>query len=398
MTMTDRTVAGLFDSMTAAQQAMETLERAGVPRSDISVIAGNESGKYKDYVKEGGDTGKSPAKGAAKGAGIGGGLGLLAGLAAVAIPGVGPVIAAGPLVAALTGAGIGAAAGGLIGALANAGIPEADAQLYSDEIRRGGVLVIVRTREDHVDQVADILADAGARDVNEQSGAGGSIRAGSRESTTSTGERAAGARGERRGEKSVPIIEEELQVGKRDVRRGGVRVYSHITERPVEEQVRLRDETVKVDRRRADRPATEADLRSFEEGTIELTETDEEPVVVKTARVIEEVVISKDVDERTETVRDKVRRNDVEVDRIDQGDDTAFRRDFESRYKGQGSYDEYEPAYRYGRECAANPQYQNTDWSKIEPQVRRDWESKGRGSWERFKDSIRSGWERARGR
>jgi hypothetical protein len=70
-------------------------------------------------------------------------LGLVAGLAALAIPGVGPIIAAGPIFTALTGAGIGAAAGGLIGALANTGMPEEDARIYAEEVRRGGVLVIV---------------------------------------------------------------------------------------------------------------------------------------------------------------------------------------------------------------------------------------------------------------
>ena len=400
MTITerDRTVAGLFDNMTAAQQAVGTLERAGVNQSDISIIAGNESGKYKDYAKGDEDTGKGAGKGAAKGAAIGGGLGLIAGLAALAIPGVGPIIAAGPIVTALTGAGIGAAAGGLIGALANAGIPEDDARIYADEVRRGGVLVIVRTREDHADQVADILADAGARDVNERSGESDVTRRETRDRSydpAPTGERAAGTRGKRGAETSIPVVEEELQVGKRDVRRGGVRVYSHVSDKPVEEQVRLRDETIKVDRRSTDRPATEADLRSFEEGTIELTETDEEPVVRKSARVVEEVVVSKDVDQRTETIRDKVRRGDVEVERIDD-DETAFRRDFEARYQGQGSYDQYEPAYRYGRQCANDARYHNSDWSTIEPHIRRDWDQKGRGSWDQFKESIRHGWEKGR--
>jgi uncharacterized protein (TIGR02271 family) len=209
---------------------------------------------------------------------------------------------------------------------------------------------------------------------------------------------AAGARGGRKKATSIPVVEEELKVGKRDIRRAGVRVYTHVSERPVEEQVPLRDETIKVDRRPADRPANEADLKSFEEGTVELTETDEEPVVIKRARVVEEVVISKDVDERTETVRDSVRRGDVEVERLDPDDEDAFRRDFQSRFDGRGAYDDYEPAYRFGYTHAGDSQYRNSDWTTVEPQLRRDWESKGQGSWERFKESIRHGWERARGR
>jgi uncharacterized protein (TIGR02271 family) len=389
----DQTVTGLFDSITAAQQAVETLERAGVPRSNISIIAGNESGKYKDYIKEGEDKG-DPATGAAKGAAIGGGLGLLAGLAALAIPGVGPIIAAGPIVTALAGAGIGAAAGGLIGALANAGIPEEDARMYADEVQRGGILVIVRTRVDHADQVADILADAGARDVNEK--APDTVPVEAREKTS---ERPAmrgevGSTGKRT---SIPVVEEELAIGKRDVRRGGVRVYPVVHESAVEKQIPLRGEKIKVDRRPADRPASPDDLRSFEEGTIELTETDEEPVVVKNARVVEEVIVFVEGDERTETIRETVRRGDVEVERIDLEDEDDFRRDFESRHGGAGTYEEYAPAYRFGRACAGDPRYRTGQWSSVEPELKRDWEAKGRTSWERFKDSIRHGWERVRG-
>jgi uncharacterized protein (TIGR02271 family) len=111
----------------------------------------------------------------------------------------------------------------------------------------------------------------------------------------------------------IPVTEEQLQVGKRTVQRGGVRVRTYVVETPVEEPVRLRDETVRVERRaiHPDRPASEAD---FQERTVEVTETDEEAVVAKSARVTEEVVISKDVQERTEPVRETVRRTEVEVD------------------------------------------------------------------------------------
>ena len=109
-------------------------------------------------------------------------------------------------------------------------------------------------------------------------------------------------------------MEEELQVGKRQVERGGVRVRSRVIERPVEEVVRLREERVRVERRPVNRPVTEADLRAFREGTIEVIEQAEEPVVSKQARVIEEVAVGKDVAERTETVRDTVRRTEVDVE------------------------------------------------------------------------------------
>ena len=117
-----------------------------------------------------------------------------------------------------------------------------------------------------------------------------------------------------------------MSVGKREVERGGVRVRSYVVETPVEESVRLRDETINVERRRVDRPASDITADAFRERTIELTETDEEAVVAKTARVTEEVVISKDVTERTERVSDTVRRTEVDVENT-AGTDRALNRD-----------------------------------------------------------------------
>jgi uncharacterized protein (TIGR02271 family) len=116
-----------------------------------------------------------------------------------------------------------------------------------------------------------------------------------------------------RDEDVVERVEEELQVGKREVGRGGVRVRSYVTERPVEEQVSLREERVQVERRPVDRPVAAGDA-AFQERTIEATERGEEAVVSKEARVVEEIGIRKDVDTRTETVRDTVRQQEVEVE------------------------------------------------------------------------------------
>jgi len=116
------------------------------------------------------------------------------------------------------------------------------------------------------------------------------------------------------GTESIPIVEERLRVGKRETSSGRVRVRSYVVETPIEEQVTLRQEHVDVERRAVDRPITDAD-RLFQERTIEATESSEEAVVAKEARVTEEVVIRKEVDEHTETVRDTLRRTEVEVDR-----------------------------------------------------------------------------------
>lgn len=115
---------------------------------------------------------------------------------------------------------------------------------------------------------------------------------------------------------AIPVIEEELHVGKREVERGGARIRSRIIEKPVEASVRLREEHVVVNRRPVNREVTDADLNNFREGEIELTERAEVPVVGKQARVVEEVEIGKTVTEREETIRDTVRRTDVDVEQM----------------------------------------------------------------------------------
>jgi len=122
----------------------------------------------------------------------------------------------------------------------------------------------------------------------------------------------------------IPIIEENLEVGKREVQTGGTRIRSRIVERPVEESLRLREENVTVERTPVDRAATSADLHNFTEKEIEMTETAEVPVVSKEARVVEEVSLNKEVNERTETVSDTVRRTEVDVE--DLGSDTNTNR------------------------------------------------------------------------
>jgi uncharacterized protein (TIGR02271 family) len=115
-------------------------------------------------------------------------------------------------------------------------------------------------------------------------------------------------------EASIAVVEERLQVGKREVGRGSVRVRSYIVETPVEEQVILHQEHVEVERRTVDRPLVDAAQASFADRTIEATETSEEVVVSKDARIKEEVVVQKTADDRTETVSDTVRHTEVEVE------------------------------------------------------------------------------------
>jgi uncharacterized protein (TIGR02271 family) len=211
------------------------------------------------------------------------------------------------------------------------------------------------------------------------------------------------------GDVHIPVIEEELRVGTREGTRGGVWVYSRVTEQPVEQEVRLRDERVTVERRPVDRPATERDFAAFKEGTVEVSETHEEPVVAKEARVVEEVVIDKEARERTETVRDTVRRTEVGVEPMGKestpraADFAGYEREFRSHYDTalaqRGSpYDHWAPAYRYGYDLASDPRYRGREWAAVEADARRDWEQRHRGTWEEVKEAIRYAWDKVRGR
>jgi uncharacterized protein (TIGR02271 family) len=177
---------------------------------------------------------------------------------------------------------------------------------YSDAVTQGGTVVTVDAETDESADRAEAILNRFGGEVDER---GETARQGAYAQTENVEtNRAEG------GEARIPVIEEELRVGKRAVEGGGVRVRTRVVERPVEEAVRLREERVHVERRPVNRPVTEADLGAFREGQFELTERSEEVVVDKQARVVEEVAINKEVGERTETVRDTVRSTDVDVE------------------------------------------------------------------------------------
>jgi hypothetical protein len=169
----ERTVVALYDNLDTAQTAVQELLNNGFSRDDVSVVRTNQHGDYTSgNINDPNAMASSDASGAAAGAGIGavlGGLaGLLVGLGALAIPGIGPIIAAGPIATTLAGAGLGAATGGLVGALADAGIPEGDAGAYAEGVRRGGTLVTVRVDEDRVSLATEVLGRYTPVDINER--------------------------------------------------------------------------------------------------------------------------------------------------------------------------------------------------------------------------------------
>jgi hypothetical protein len=164
-----RTVIGLYDQFSDAENAVSELVSAGFPRENISIVAADTEGKFKTYVGEPGETvGEGITTGAGVGAVVGGLGGLLLGLGALAIPGIGPVIAAGPIATALAGAGIGAATGGLIGALVDLGVPEEQANLYAEGVRRGGNLVKVTAPEDRADEATRIMDRFNPIDIDQR--------------------------------------------------------------------------------------------------------------------------------------------------------------------------------------------------------------------------------------
>jgi len=297
-----RVVTHSYDTYDQAARVVEALERANVPRDDITVISGDKS-RTATTTNATEDTSTGAGTGAAVGAALGGGAGLLAGLGSLAIPGVGPIVAAGWLVATLAGAGAGAAAGGLVGALTSAGIDEADARHYAEHIGRGGTLVSVRAPDEHASRVESMLehgdvALAGAAGQPRATGAGGQ-----------TASATAGV-----SDDKIEVVKEELSVGKRQVETGGVRVTTRVVEHPVEEKVNLHEERVVVERRPVNYPLSGPAADAFRERTIEARATSEQPVVSKEARVVEEIGLRKEATDRVETVRDTVRETKVDVE------------------------------------------------------------------------------------
>jgi uncharacterized protein (TIGR02271 family) len=179
---------------------------------------------------------------------------------------------------------------------------------YEEGIRRGGHLLTARVEDQYADEVIVLLENAGAIDLDR--------RAEQWRAEGWTGAATANAEASRAGaEEAIPVVQERLRVGKREVNRGGVRVRSYVVEEPVEEQVNLREERVDVERRPVgQRVRAGAADELLQDRTIEMTESAEEAIVSKDAEVTEEVVVRKFEGERTEGVSDTVRRTEVDVE------------------------------------------------------------------------------------
>ncbi len=175
---------------------------------------------------------------------------------------------------------------------------------YAKGVNTGGVLVGVTVDDDEASDVAALLRQHGAQDVQGKSAVEEQSAYAAPQATDTTAQTA------------IPIVEEQLQVGKREVDRGGVRIYSHVVETPVDADITLRDEKIRIERRPVNRVATAADFNMGQGSVLELNATGEEAVVGKTARVVEEVLVGKESSSHTEVIQDSVRKTEVEVEEI----------------------------------------------------------------------------------
>ena len=301
---------------------------------------------------------------------------------------------------------------------------------YSEAVRRGGAVVKVQVDDEpEIELAREALESAGAVDIDERmsewradgwsssSGESTAAPAATAATLASTADSTPAKKARKKDAATtateagqvIPVVREELQVGKRTMQAGGVRVYSHLVEERVTQTVDLREERARVERRPVDRPVSDSELQSLGERSVEIEETIEQPVVQKTARVVDEVVVGKDVRQKKADISETLRHTEVDVTDLGQRSaigggafedhDAEFRSDFGTRFGSSGSqrYEEIEPAYRYGHTLASDTRYQDRDWDSVESEARGDWERQNPGSpWEKVKAATRHAWERAR--
>ena len=297
--MAQQTVVGIFDSASDAQQAVDQLVSAGFSRSDIDISTNSASGTSDTY-----STGTTDSS---------------------AIIPDRHANTSGTMTEEVVddAKDTGDSIGNFFKSLFGGGDDDDQYKKHAEVGRRSSVVTVHAQSEDEADRASDILDDNGAVDVDERATEYGY---GSTTGTAVTGT-ASGIVGTTYpdttnrdlttdNDQTIKVIQENLEIGKREVETGGVRVRSRIIEKPVEESLRLREERVTVQRTPVNRPATDADLNAFQEGEISMTERAEVPVVSKTANVVEEISVGKEVNERVETIRETVRNTDVQVENL----------------------------------------------------------------------------------
>ncbi len=301
-----KTVVGLFNSTAEAQQVKQSLVAEGYEASSIRVVANNSDDNDTDSTRSTRSTDAMDTREGSTTAGNYAGTSRTGNLASEAYDRT-----------AETGERVAGAAEGIGEKISSffrslVGGDEDAHSHYASGVNQGGALLTVTAEDEEAAEVANLLRQHGAREIE-----GGNQTSGSRDTAydANASRNLAGGNNLTEGN-AIPVIEEQLSVGKREIDRGGVRIYSHMVERPAEADVTLRDERVNVERRAVDRPATAADFQAGRDASFELRATGEEAVVGKNSRVVEEVLIGKQATERTENVHDTVRKTEVEVEQI----------------------------------------------------------------------------------
>jgi len=369
------TVVGVFDSQDAAQQAIQQLKDAGFSPDDIGILMQDKQGAQDLAASTGTKAGEDAGKGAVTGGVLGGLAGLLVGIGALAIPGIGPVLAAGPLAAALgtaagataTGAAIGAGAGAIVGALVGMGVPKEEAQVYEQRFNQGRILLTVRSGANRYDEAQQILRNAGAEDIQF-----GGAQAGTTQGYTQGQSYAQGQTGYTQGQTGyaqtqtgytqgqanytqgqelgneslrVPVVEETLTANKGVRQAGEVEVRKNVREEQVNIPVEVSHEEVTVTRHAVDRPVQPGE-QVLEDGQVIRVPIREETVdVQKQAHVTGEVEIGKQKVSEQRQVSDTVRREEVDVQPVgnveargNQGQVTSQETD--STYTEDGDYNQ----------------------------------------------------------
>jgi len=458
-----KTVVGLFDTSAEAQSVVQELIDSGFQPTDISLVANDAKGEYGNYREVGAD-GSATAEGAGAGA-VGGGvlggvLGLLVGVGALAIPGIGPVLAAGPLAAALgaagastlVGAGIGAAAGGIIGALVGAGIPEQDAGFYAEGVRRGGTLVLVKASDDLAQRAYDSMRHYGAVDVDERSGnwreSGWNSFDPSADVYTDTtdlddkwdrsskigttgGALAGAATGAAIGSVAGPVGT-AIGGAAGAVTGAGVGAAGDVAGKSYEEGDYSSTATASRDYATTTSPARDFGTATTASRDYDATTTpgtsystgtgatdiddkwDRSSKVGTTGGAVAGAATGAVIGSAGGPVGTVIggavgaaagagigAAGDVAGETVEDAYgryDDDFRTHYQSNATTSGyTYDQYAPVYRYGYGLANDPLYRDRDWSMIETDARSRWEERNPGTWEQFKDSVRYAWDKARG-
>ncbi len=196
---------------------------------------------------------------------------------------------------------------GVQSGLAEIGVPEADRKHLQDGLAQGGTILVLKGAGERAAEIEKIFHEHATKKIDETTAERAPYVApiaAAAAATTATADPS-----------MISVVQEDLVVGKREVDRGGVRIFRRVVEEPVSESINLREEHVVIDRRPVDRAVTEADLLAGDQ-TIELKEMAEVAVVEKTSRVVEEVRLGKEATNRTETIQDTVRHTEIDVEQV----------------------------------------------------------------------------------